>query len=124
MARRAQGYGQATHLAAARGGGQASPEADHRGVKLDKPNVLQVQSVYAQKLADGLLPRTVQIIHATTLSPDAVGLDRGGGHLGGRLYDSLEPTWRCPNLEEVACTNLVYILPIEVVGTTGCERTV
>lgn len=35
------------------------------GVKLDKLNVLQVQSVYGQKLADGLSPRSVQIIHAT-----------------------------------------------------------
>jgi hypothetical protein len=31
MARCAQGYGQATHLAAARGGGQTAPEAHHRG---------------------------------------------------------------------------------------------
>ena len=35
------------------------------GVKLDNLNVLQVQSVYGQKLADGLSPRSVQIIHAT-----------------------------------------------------------
>jgi integrase len=35
------------------------------GVKLDRLNALQVQSVYGQKLEAGLSPRSVEIIHAT-----------------------------------------------------------
>jgi integrase len=35
------------------------------GVKLDRLNALQVQSVYGQKLDGGLSPRSVEIIHAT-----------------------------------------------------------
>jgi integrase len=33
------------------------------GVKLDKPNALQVQNVYSEKLNAGLSPRSVEIIH-------------------------------------------------------------
>src|SRR5918999_4308675 len=35
------------------------------GVKLDRLNAIQVQSVYGQKLEAGLSPRSVEIIHAT-----------------------------------------------------------
>jgi integrase len=35
------------------------------GIKLDRVNPLQVQSLYRSKLDSGLSPRTVQIIHAT-----------------------------------------------------------
>src|SRR5215210_5377798 len=35
------------------------------GVKLDRLNALQVQSVYGRKLEGGLSPRSVEIIHAT-----------------------------------------------------------
>ena len=35
------------------------------GVRLDKVNALQVQSVYGRKLEVGLSPRTVEIVHAT-----------------------------------------------------------
>jgi integrase len=35
------------------------------GVKLDKLNALQIQSVYGKKLDSGLSPRSVEIIHAT-----------------------------------------------------------
>ena len=35
------------------------------GVKLDRLNALQVQSVYGRKLEAGLSPRSVEIIHAT-----------------------------------------------------------
>jgi integrase len=35
------------------------------GVKLERLSALQVQSVYGQKLDDGLSPRSVEIIHAT-----------------------------------------------------------
>ena len=35
------------------------------GVKLDRLNALQVQSVYGEKLGAGLSPRSVEIIHAT-----------------------------------------------------------
>ncbi len=35
------------------------------GVKLDRLNALQVQSVYRQKLNSGLSPRSVEIIHTT-----------------------------------------------------------
>src|SRR5215210_9314719 len=35
------------------------------GVRLDKLNALQVQSVYGRKLDAGLSPRSVEIIHAT-----------------------------------------------------------
>jgi hypothetical protein len=35
------------------------------GTRLDRLNALQVQALYGQKLEGGLLPRSVQIIHAT-----------------------------------------------------------